>query len=507
MTELGHYRLLARIGAGGMGEVWRAEDTRLLRPVAVKILSEKIATDEESRARFLREARTAAQLNHPYIATIYAVDQQDGQMYIAMELVEGESLAELISGAKISRSDAIRATRQVAEALAEAHAKGIVHRDIKPENIIVLPRAVKVLDFGIAKHVGVAKTSENATLTQGGMILGTPYYMSPEQALGKPVDGRTDLFSLGVVLYEALSSQRPFKGETVTETIVQIVMTDPPDITTVVPSVPLTLAEVVRKCLQKKPENRYRNADELIEALERVERIEKTAAAERNVPTLATPAAVIDHPASKPQTQPPANQAEAIFGAIVTPSQPMKPLPAPTPMPMPAPPPPPVAPQQSARPPQVHGVKEQPRAVEARPVDRPIEPPKQPLLDKNGNPQRALIVDDDAVTRQILASLVTQHRMVFDEATNGAEAIKLLKEHEYTLMFLDLLMPRIDGWGVIDFIRSRRDARKKPRLYVITAVRDQKLSEADKELVTGVVYKPIDQNQIDNAVKTALSAA
>ena len=495
MRELGPYRLLARIGAGGMGEVWKAEDKNLLRPVAVKILSERIASDEESRARFLREARTAAQLNHPYIATIYSVDQQDQVMYIAMELVEGESLADLIAGAKLSRGDAVRITRQVGEALAEAHAKGIVHRDIKPENVIVLPRSVKVLDFGIAKHVGVAKTTENATLTQGGMILGTPYYMSPEQALGKPVDGRTDLFSLGVVLYEALSSQRPFRGDTITETIVQIVMSEPPDIMTVVPSVPNMLADVVRKCLQKKPENRFRNAEELTEALERVERIERGAAAERNVPTVPTTAPVIEYPAAvKPLS------AEAIFGAIVGSPAPVAPRPqTPTspPAAAPAPPPPPAQPA-ATRPPQVQGVREQTRAA---------EPPKAPAVDRDGNPQRALVVDDDAVTRQILGALLTQHRVQYDEAANGAEAIKLLKERDYNLMFLDLLMPRIDGWGVIDFMRSRRETKKKPKLYVITAVRDQKLSEADKELVTGVVYKPIDQSQIDNAVKTALSAA
>src|SRR6476620_6213590 len=172
-TQLGPYRLQGRIGAGGMGEVWKAEDTRLLRPVAVKILSERIATDEESKVRFLREARTAAQLNHPNIATIYSVDTQDDIMYVAMELVEGKSLAEMIAGATLSRGESVRMARLVAQALAEAHSKGIVHRDIKPENIIVTPRTVKVLDFGIAKQVGVAKTTENATLTQGGMILGT----------------------------------------------------------------------------------------------------------------------------------------------------------------------------------------------------------------------------------------------------------------------------------------------------------------------------------------------
>ncbi|MGZ7030332.1 MAG: protein kinase domain-containing protein [Thermoanaerobaculia bacterium] len=489
-TLLGHYRLLARVGAGGMGEVWKAEDTRLLRPVAVKILSKRIATDEESKVRFLREARTAAQLNHPNIATIYSVDNQDDVMYIAMELVDGHSLAELIAGAKISRSETVRMARLVAQALAEAHSKGIVHRDIKPENIIVTPRTVKVLDFGIAKQVGVAKTMENATLTQGGMILGTPYYMSPEQALGKPVDGRTDLFSLGVVLYEALSSQRPFRGDTITETIVQIVMSDPPDITTVVPSVPYALAEVVRKCLQKKTENRYRDVDELIEALERVERLERSAVAEKNIPTIPTPIVVPDYPAAA--TQPPS--AEAIFGR---PSQPLRPQTQP-PIALPRPPQP-QPPPQTVRPPQAQGLREQPHGPEA---------PKQSVVDRDGTPsQRALVVDDDAVTRQLLGSLLTQHRLAFDEAANGAEAIKFLKEREYTLMFLDLLMPRIDGWGVLDFLRSRRDKRKKPRLYVITAVRDQKLSEADKELVAGVVYKPIDQSQIDDAVKQALTAA
>jgi serine/threonine protein kinase len=451
---------------------------RLLRPVAVKILSERIAADEESKVRFLREARTAAQLNHPYIATIYAVDTQDDVMYIAMELVEGESLADLIAGAKISRADAVRITRQVAEALAEAHSKGIVHRDVKPENIIILPRSVKVLDFGIAKQVGPAKTKENATLTQGGMILGTPYYMSPEQALGKQVDGRTDLFSLGVVLYEALSSQRPFHGETITETIVQIVMSEPPDITTVVPSVPQSLAEVVRKCLQKRPENRYQDARELVAALERVERLERSAAAAREVPTVR-----LDHPAPPMPPRSP----EAIFGSDSFSA-------APAPSPTRSSPP---DSQPAVKPPQVQGLKEQPRAPEAA----------KPAVDRSGALQRALVVDDDAVTRQLLGSLLTQHRMLFDEAANGAEAIKLLKERDYTLIFLDLLMPRIDGWGVLDFIRSRRDTRKKARLYVITAVRDQKLSEADRELVAGVVYKPIDQSQIDNAVRQALSAA
>jgi CheY-like chemotaxis protein len=183
----------------------------------------------------------------------------------------------------------------------------------------------------------------------------------------------------------------------------------------------------------------------------------------------------------------PPRSPEAIFG-----SDSFSAAPAPSPA-ISSPP----ASQPAVKPPQVQGVKEQPRAPEAA----------KPAVDRSGALQRALVVDDDAVTRQLLGSLLTQHRMLFDEAANGAEAIKLLKERDYTLIFLDLLMPRIDGWGVLDFIRSRRDTRKKARLYVITAVRDQKLSEADRELVAGVVYKPIDQSQIDNAVRHALSAA
>src|SRR5438067_9366470 len=175
--NLGNYRLIDRLGAGGMGEVWRAEDTRLLRPVAIKILSEHIANDPEWKARFLREARSIAQRNHPNIATIYSIEQEGETFFIAMELVEGESLATVLAQGKLEPREAVRILRQVAEALAEAHEKGVVHRDVKPDNIIVSKRVVKVLDFGIAKQL--VSTTESPTLTQGGMIVGTPFYMSP----------------------------------------------------------------------------------------------------------------------------------------------------------------------------------------------------------------------------------------------------------------------------------------------------------------------------------------
>src|SRR5438067_668033 len=267
--NLGNYRLIDRLGAGGMGEVWRAEDTRLLRPVAIKILSERIANDPEWKARFLREARTIAQLNHPNIATIYSIEQEADKFFIAMELVEGESLAAVLAKGKLEPVEVVRIFRQVAEALAEAHDKGIVHRDIKPDNIMLGKRGVKVLDFGIAKQI--TATTESPTLTQAGLIVGTPFYMSPEQALGRPVDARSDLFSLGVVLYEALAGRRPFEGESVTETMMNIIMQEAPELSAVAPSLPPSLADVVNRALQKKPERRFGSAGEMVDALLRVD--------------------------------------------------------------------------------------------------------------------------------------------------------------------------------------------------------------------------------------------
>jgi serine/threonine protein kinase len=272
-TLLGNYRLISPLGAGGMGEVWRAEDTRLQREVAIKILADPIANDPEWKARFLREARIIAQLNHPNIATIYAIEQEGDKVFIAMELIEGESLGTILGRGSMELHDAVRIIRQVADALEDAHFKGIVHRDIKPDNVIVTraKRVAKVLDFGIAKQVGANASKNTPALTQGGMIVGTPYYMSPEQALGKPLDQRSDLFSLGVLLYEMLAGHRPFTGETMTEAMMHIIMTEPPPIGSIVPTVPRGLREIIALCLQKAPDRRFSSAGELIMALDRID--------------------------------------------------------------------------------------------------------------------------------------------------------------------------------------------------------------------------------------------
>ncbi|HKO56398.1 MAG TPA: serine/threonine-protein kinase, partial [Thermoanaerobaculia bacterium] len=270
--QLGAYLLEARIGAGGMGEVWKAEDTRLGRAVAIKILPAAVAADAEAIARMKREARTAAQLYHPNIATIHSIEEDGDTLFIVMELAAGVPLKRMIAGTPLPEADVCRIGRAVADALAEAHEKGIVHRDIKPENIVVNGTRVKVLDFGIAKRVGVETTAPNdptAFITQQGMIVGTVYYMSPEQALGKGIDPRSDLFSLGVVLYEAATGRMPFAGETITETITRIIRDEPEEPRRVNPAISAGLNAIIAKCLRKDREDRFASAAELSAALDR----------------------------------------------------------------------------------------------------------------------------------------------------------------------------------------------------------------------------------------------
>ncbi len=270
-SYLGPYKLFARIGAGGMGEVWKGEDTRLGRTVAIKVLPPSVALDVEATARLRREARTAAQLYHPNIAMIHSIEQEGDRIFIVMEYVEGEPLSKIIARGALSEAELCRIGRGVADALAEAHGKGIVHRDIKPDNIIVKGSRVKVLDFGIAKQVGPPATSQDAPttfMTQQGMILGTVHYMSPEQALGKNLDGRTDIFSLGVVLYEASTGKLPFTGETATETMMHIIRDDPPDPAKINNAISPGMKAIIDKCLRKNREERFASAGDLSTALE-----------------------------------------------------------------------------------------------------------------------------------------------------------------------------------------------------------------------------------------------
>jgi TolA-binding protein/predicted Ser/Thr protein kinase len=268
-TNLGAYRLISRLGAGGMGEVWKGEDTRLGRTVAIKVLPPSVTSDADATARLRREARTAAQLYHPNIAMIHAIEQDGDRIFIVMEYVEGQPLSKLIARGALSEAELCRIGRGVADALAEAHAKGIVHRDIKPDNIMVNGPRVKVLDFGIAKQVegppAMGANDPTAFMTQQGMILGTVHYMSPEQALGKQLDGRTDIFSLGVVLYEAATGRLPFTGETATETMMHIIRDEPPQLDA---QVSPGVKAIVDKCLRKNRDERFASAADLSAALE-----------------------------------------------------------------------------------------------------------------------------------------------------------------------------------------------------------------------------------------------
>ncbi|HYA63157.1 MAG TPA: protein kinase [Candidatus Sulfotelmatobacter sp.] len=270
--KLGHYCILEKIGAGGMGEVYQAHDEQLNRIVALKILLPKDFTDEKARLRLLREAQAAARLNHPHICTIHEVGQADGIPYIAMEYVEGRPLSVLIAEKRLSHELALRYGVQLADALEHAHARGVIHRDLKSANVMVTPEArVKVLDFGLAKWQDEAGmedvTRSEATLTQPGAVLGTLCYMAPEQLRGEPADARSDIWALGTVLYEMAAGKRPFQGHTGYEVCSAILSRQPEPLQT---DVPAPLWTVIERCLQKKPSERYQHANDVRLALEAI---------------------------------------------------------------------------------------------------------------------------------------------------------------------------------------------------------------------------------------------
>ncbi|UCC79089.1 MAG: protein kinase [Candidatus Zixiibacteriota bacterium] len=260
------YRIIEKLGSGGMGEVYLAEDTRLNRRVALKFLPDQYINDDDLKTRFMREARAAAKLNHTNIVTIYEVNEHKGRPFIAMEYVEGESLQKVIKAGKLTISEAVNLTMQICEGLNEAHTAGVVHRDIKPGNIIIdKKRSPRLLDFGLATVTG------EKTLTQTGSTLGTIEYMSPEQVKGEKTDRRSDIFSLGVMFYQMITGQLPFKGDFVAGVIYSIINENPEPLSRYKSGIMGSLQQIIDKVLSKDPSLRYQHADEMLADLRRLQ--------------------------------------------------------------------------------------------------------------------------------------------------------------------------------------------------------------------------------------------
>ena len=287
---ISHYRITEKIGEGGMGVVYKAEDTKLDRPVALKFLAPHLLRDDEARQRFEREAKAAARLDHPNICTVHEIDEADGQTFIVMAFLEGRPLGDRIKEGPLKLNEALSVVTQLAEGLEAAHEKGITHRDIKPDNLMLMKGSrglVKVMDFGLAQLAGGSK------FTREGTTLGTMVYMSPEQAGGAETDGRTDIWSLGVVLYEMVAGQPPFRADNDRAIVYLLTNEDPEPLTAVRTGVPKELERIVDKCLAKEASERYQRVDDLLVDLRGLQKEQQAEAA----PT-APPA-----PASLPRSQ------------------------------------------------------------------------------------------------------------------------------------------------------------------------------------------------------------
>src|SRR5262245_6022647 len=278
---ISHFRITEKIGAGGMGVVYKAFDTRLDRPVALKFLSDNLTRDSQALERFRREARAASALNHPNICTIYDIGEQDGRAFIAMEFIDGETLRNQIYGKVLPLEQILKLGMQIAEALDAAHSEGIIHRDIKPANIFVTKRGQsKVLDFGLAKLVpkGIGKDANDPDAdvpdasSIAGIISGTPAYMSPEQVRGDNLDPRTDIFSLGLILYEMATGRQAFGAATPGMIIEAVLTRSPVPPRSINPEIPPRLEEIINKALHKNREERYQHAADIRDDLQRLER-------------------------------------------------------------------------------------------------------------------------------------------------------------------------------------------------------------------------------------------
>jgi serine/threonine protein kinase len=282
---ISHYKIIEKLGEGGMGVVYKAEDTKLKRTVTLKFIRTQAMEAAEEKTRFVREAQAAAALDHPNICTIYEIDEVKGKTFIAMAYIEGQNLNNKVKSAPLRLEEALDIGMQVAQGLQEAHEKGVFHRDIKSSNIMVTEKGqAKIMDFGIAKFAGGTEITRPAT------FMGTVTYMSPEQASAEPLDHRTDIWSLGVVLYEMLTGQTPFKGEHEQVILHSILNKRPQPITGLRSGIPLELEAIVNKCLEKDPTERYQTSTDLIADLKSLNRDMTTGKTDIPVPTATYPA-------------------------------------------------------------------------------------------------------------------------------------------------------------------------------------------------------------------------
>ena len=398
--SIGHYRIVSRLGEGGMGEVYLATDTRLDRSVALKVLPPAMAHDHGRMERFEREAKAASALNHPNVAHIYEIGEAGGVHFLAMEFIEGSPLENRIDGKPLGVTQIAEIGAQIADALDAAHVKGIVHRDIKPANIMIMPRGyVKVLDFGLAKVVDVTRSASSQVETRyvstAGSLLGTVEYMSPEQALGRDVDYRSDIFSLGVVLYQMSTGRIPFAGSTPSETIARILEAQPEAMARYNYDLPGELDRIVRKCLEKDRERRYQSARDVMVDLKELLR-------------------------------------------------------------------------------------------DRDPVQATHAPSKI----------RAVIVDDEDLARQILREYLKREPDVeiVAECANGFAAVKVVSEHKPDLLFLDVQMPKLDGFEVLELVE--RDVA----VVFVTAF-DQYAMKAFDAAAVDYLLKPFGLDRLQTALQ------